>query len=76
MLLPNKLFSYNESVLSKLPIILRALDKPKTPHELLLSLQNTIKGPLELLGALDCLYALKKIEFNEEEGRVVRCSEK
>lgn len=76
MLLPNKLFSYNESVFSKLPIILRVLDQPKTPHELLLILQNTIKSPLELLGALDCLYALKEIEFNEEEGRVVRCLKK
>jgi hypothetical protein len=76
MLLPNKLFSYNESVLSKLPLILRELDQPKTPNELLVSLSNTAKSPLELLDALDCLYALKEIELNEEEGRIVRCSRK
>ena len=76
MLLPNKLFSYNESVLSKLPLILRELDEPKTPHELLVSLGNTAKSPLELLDALDCLYALKEIKLNEEDGRIVRCSQK
>ncbi len=76
MLLPNKLFSYNESVLAKLPLILRELDQPKTPNELLTSLGDTVESPLDLLGALDCLYALKEIELNEEEGRIVRCSEK
>jgi hypothetical protein len=76
MLLPNKLFSYNESVLSKLPLILRELDQPKTPRELLLSLGNIINSPLELVDALDCLYALREIELNEEEGRIIRCSEK
>ena len=76
MLLPNKLFSYNESVLSKLPLILRELDQPKTPHELILSLDNIVNNPLELVDALDCLYALREIELNEEEGRIIRCSEK
>lgn len=76
MLLPNKLFSYNESVLSQLPLILRELDQPKTPHELLVNLGNSMKSPLELLDALDCLYALKEIELNEEDGRIVRCSQK
>lgn len=76
MLLPNKLFSYNESVLSKLPLILRELDQPKTPNELLVSLGNNAKSPLELLDALDCLYTLRQIELNEEDGRIVRCSQK
>ena len=76
MLLPNKLFSYNESVLSKLPLILRELDQPKTPNELLLSLSNTVNNPLELVDALDCLYALREIELNEEEVRIIRCSKK
>ena len=76
MLLPNKLFSYNESVLSKLPLILRELDQPKTPNELLVSLGNNAKSPLELLDALDCLYALGQVELNEENGRIVRCSQK
>lgn len=76
MLLPNKLFSYNESVLKQLPLILRELDQPKTPNELLVNLGNSMKSPLELLDALDCLYALKEIKLNEEDGRIVRCSQK
>lgn len=76
MLLPNKLFSYNESVLSQLPLILRELDQPKTPNELLVNLGNSMKSPLELLDALDCLYALKEIDLNEEDGRILRCSQK
>ena len=76
MILPNKLFSYNESVLSKLPVILQELDQPKTPHELLVSLGNIVKSPLELMDALDCLYALREIELNEADGRIVRCLQK
>lgn len=76
MLLPNKLFSYNESVLPKLPLILRELNQPKTPREILECLGETLKSPLELLDALDCLYALNQIELLEDEGRVARCSEK
>ena len=76
MLLPNKLFSYNESVLSKLPLILQELNQPRTPHELLLSLRDIVDNPLELMDALDCLYALREIELNEEEGRIIRCSQK
>jgi len=76
MILPNKLFSYNESVLSKLPLILRELDQPKTPQELRVGLGEIIKNPLELMDALDCLYALKEIELNEADGRIVRCLQK
>lgn len=75
MILPNKLVSYNESVLSKLPLIMRELDQPKTPLELLLNLDNIINGPLELLDALDCLYTLREIELNDD-GRIVRCLKK
>ena len=76
MILPNKLFSYNESVLSKLPLILRELEQPKTPNELLVALKESINNPLELMGALDCLYALQEIELDEDGGRIVRCLQK
>ena len=76
MFLPTTLFSYTASVLAKLPLILRELDQPKTPNELLLSLGNIVNNPLELVDALDCLYALREIELNEEEGRIIRCSKK
>lgn len=71
MLLPNKLFSYNESVLSKLPLILRCLTVPRTPKELLIMNHNAI-SPSDLLEILDCLYTLKKI-YLTEEGKIQKC---
>lgn len=76
MLLPNKLFSYNQSVLSKLPFILRELETQSSPRELFLSLGYIVSDPLEFIDALDCLYALGEIELNEDEGRIIRCSKK
>ena len=43
-----------------MPCILYNLNTPKTPVELL-HLCRAIKGPVELVDVLDCLYALKKI---------------
>lgn len=72
MLLPNKLFSYNHSVLSKLPTFLTALDKPTNPKYLYLSMKNIIKSPMEFMEVLDCLYALNKIDI-DNEGRLYKC---
>lgn len=71
MILPNKLFSFNDSVLSKMPSILYNLDTPKTPVELLYLCKN-IKGPVELVDILDCLCALKKITLNDK-GEIEKC---
>lgn len=72
MLLPNKLFSYNQSVLSKLPAFLTELDNPTTPKDLYKSMHNAITGPMEFIDVLDCLYALNKIDI-DNEGRLYRC---
>lgn len=69
MLLPNKLFSYNDSILSNLPIILRTLNTPLLPKQLYSILQLT---PIEFIETLDCLYALGKIDISDE-GRLYRC---
>lgn len=71
MLLPNKLFSYNESVLSNIPLILCCLTVPRTPQELLRMNHNVI-NPSDLLEVLDCLYALKKI-YLTKEGKIQKC---
>ena len=69
MLLPNKLYSYHESVLSKFPLILRELrKKPLTASDLYQRVLNRVSGVSEYIDALDCLYALKKIEYDEKEG--------
>ena len=68
MLLPNKLIPYDQSVLSKLPIILKELDNhPISVHELYKRVIKKMSGVNEFIDALDCLYALGKIEFDEEE---------
>lgn len=72
MLLPNKLFSYEETVLPLLSVILRALDKPKTPKELCLYLKVEQTEVVRIIEALDCLFTLGKIELNED-GRIFKC---
>lgn len=76
MLLPNKLFSYNETALSKIPYVLKILNDPLSPSEILHSLDEVISGPLELMDILDVLYALGEIRLIEGEGRIARCSKK
>lgn len=66
MLLPNKLFSYHESILAKLHIILRILKKhPCGVRELYLEVKPDFSGVVEYQEALDCLYALEAIDYDE-----------
>lgn len=69
MLFPNKLLTYNESVISKFPFILDELIvSPISVSDLYKQVADRLSGVSEYLDALDCLYALGKIEFNEERG--------
>ena len=72
MRLPNKLFSYEESLMQMLPLILNLLETPKTPKELLMSVNEASADPLLFIDALDCLYALRKIELTSE-GKLTLC---
>lgn len=68
MLLPNKLYSYNESTLSKFPVVLRELrGQPLGVHELYRRVIKKMDGVNEFIDVLDCLYALRKIEYDENE---------
>lgn len=68
MLLPNKLYSYNESVLSKLPLILTVLKKqPMSVLELYSKVIPKLSGVSEFIDTLDCLYALSKIDYDGKE---------
>ena len=69
MLFPNKLFSYNESILSKLPIVFKELKKqPLGVRELYQKVTRSLDGVNEYIDVLDCLYALHEIEYDEKEG--------
>lgn len=72
MLLPNKLFSYNQSILSKLPAFMQCLDTPQTPKILYQYMSNTLNNPIEFMEILDCLYALCMIDIDDEE-RIYKC---
>lgn len=68
MLFPNKLCAYNESILSKLPIILKIVkDGPVTVLELYNRVSNNMIGVNEFIEVLDCLFALQKIEYDTEK---------
>ena len=75
MLFPNKLFTYRESVISKFPLALQLLqDSPMAVGDLYKALNKQLSGVSEFMDLMDCLYALNKIEFDEEE-EVLRCVE-
>jgi len=77
MLLPNKLYTYEESVLSKFPVILKSLQtEPKTVTALYSEIRKKVAGTSEYLEILDSLYALGKIEFDDEKGVLKTCSMK
>jgi len=68
MLLPNKLYSYNESILSKFPAVLKVVRKnPIVVHDLYQKVIKDMDGVNEFIDVLDCLYALRKIEYDDEK---------
>ena len=72
MKLPSKITSYNESVLSKIPIILNILQNADTGvYTLYTATEKHFNGIEELLDTLDCLFALHKIKY--DANREVLC---
>lgn len=69
MLLPNKLITYNDSILPKLIIVLGELQKqPYGVNILYKKVIGNLSGVNEFIDVLDCLYLLGKIEYDETEG--------
>lgn len=67
MKLPNKVTSYQESVLSKLTILLDVLSlKDLSVLELFFKTRRHFTDTSEFIDTLDCLFALNKLEYNEE----------
>lgn len=72
MRLPNKVISYSNSIVSRFPDILEALmHRDMSPKELFELTTSGKKNMGDFLSALDCLFALGKIELIEE-GKVLR----
>jgi hypothetical protein len=67
MQLPSKLFSYEESVISKFPTLLFFIEKhPLQAKELYLKTERFFSTPTDFIEVLDILYALNKIEYDAE----------
>lgn len=72
MRLPSKIFSVEESIISKFPIVLTALEKnSQSASELYTAVKNKTENLGEFLEILDCLYALGKIQY-EQESRALK----
>ena len=65
MRLPNKAIPYVQSVIARFPQVLEIVSQRDISPRELLKLANADKQDMaDFLSALDCLYALGKIEFS------------
>lgn len=69
MKLPNKIISFNESVLSKcVPILNEVQNNDIGVITLFHKTESCYNSFEEYIDALDCLFAMKKIEYIAEKG--------
>lgn len=69
MILPSKLFTYRESAVSKMPLILDCIkNEPMQALDLYKHIARNVNGVSEFMDVLDCLYALRRIEYDSEKG--------
>lgn len=67
MKFPNKVTTYKESTIALFPVVLSHLEKQDmTPSQLYAKMKTKVTDIREFLDILDCLFALNKIEFQEE----------
>ncbi|NCC02144.1 MAG: hypothetical protein EOM34_16040 [Clostridia bacterium] len=73
MQLPNKLYSYENSTLALIPKVLKELqDGSKAVKDLYDDVKQSLDDPTDFLSVMDCLYALRVVDINEE-GEVYKC---
>ncbi len=76
MQLPNKLYSYKDSTLALVPVVLRVLDNSPMPiKKLYLKVRPMISDPTDFLSVMDCLYALQAVDINADD-EVFKCLRK
>lgn len=69
MKLPNKVTSYQESVLSKLTVLLDILSiRDSSLIELYFNTKQYFSDTSEFIDTVDCLFALNKLKYNEDSG--------
>ncbi len=73
MQLPNKLYSYKNSTLALVPVILNEIkDKPLLAYDLFQKVKPFLDDATDFLSAMDCLYALQAVDI-DDEGEVFLC---
>ena len=73
MQLPNKLYSYRDSTLALIPKILKRLQKqPIELNDLYREMKPELVDATDFMPAMDCLYALRAVDINDE-GEVYIC---
>ncbi len=74
MKLPSKIFTYNESTLSKLVPVLKSIkEKRCSLSELYKKNKNLFKNTKDFTECLTVLFALKKIKFNQDSELIELC---
>ena len=69
MKFPSKVTPYKASILAKFPAVLSGLETDNMkPDALYIKVKSKVADVGEFLEILDCLFALGRIELNEEEG--------
>lgn len=73
MQLPNKLYSYKNSTLALIPIILNEIkETPMPAYDLFLKVKPFLNDATDFLSVMDCLYALQAVDI-DDEGVVFLC---
>ena len=76
MQLPNKLYSYKNSTLALIPVVLKELRQgPMLARDLYLAVRSMLTEATDFLSVMDCLYALRAVEITDG-GEVYQCLSK
>ena len=73
MQLPNKLYSYKNSTLALVPIVLKELKDGPLPVRILYErVKSLLPEATDFLSVMDCLYALRAVDINDAD-EVFQC---
>ena len=70
MIVPNKVIPYEESLLSKLPLVLHCLNEPRSPDRLYSLVKNSFENVHQFVVCIDILYVLNRIELKDGDLRL------
>lgn len=69
MQLPNKLYSYNNSTLSLIPLVLDEIKNGPVEVKVLYErIKPSLKDSTDFISVMDCLYALRAADLMMKEG--------